>query len=531
MQWDLTRKRKELLNKEKKTISPCKGSLIRVALVYPNNYFTGMSSLGFQVIYELLNNIQSVSCERFFISGNKGDILSIETGTPLNDFDIIAFSISFELDYPKVVNLISEASLPVYSSQRDFVFPFIIAGGSFSFYNPEPMAPFFDSIILGEGEETLQDFINVIKEVKEKNLKDRDYLFQELKKIKGVYIPHLYTVNYTPEGYFHNILPEPECKKQWIKNLDNFRGSSCIVTEETEFKNMFLLEIARGCKNACAFCMIGRCFKPYRERSLGELEKSVKVAENLTSSIGIVAPSVGDYSELDSLCSYLINKNFKISFSSLRADTISPVILKALVSSGKKAITLAPETGSQTLRERCFKLIKNDAYYRAVELSLKEGLKNIRLYFMIGLPGEDMEDLEDMISFIKEIHIKSSSYPGTNIHVNINQFIPKPGTYFERESLENMGIMEYKIEFLRNKLKNYRNIKFKIESTKWSLIHAFLSLGDRKTSGIIYLISKYKKENFQDWRKALEEGGIDISTYVYRKKEQNEPLPWQHITS
>jgi radical SAM superfamily enzyme YgiQ (UPF0313 family) len=240
---------------------------------------------------------------------------------------------------------------------------------------------------------------------------------------------------------------------------------------------------------------------------------------------------VGDYSELDALCSYLLNKNFKISFSSLRADTISSVILKALILSGKKAITLAPETGSQKLRESCFKLIKNDDYYRAVELSLKEGLKNIRLYFMIGLPGEEMSDLENMISFIKEIHTKSSAYPGTNIHININQFIPKPGTYFQRFSLEDMEIMEYKIEFLRNKLKNYRNIKFKIESTKWSIIQAFLSIGDRKISRIIYLVSKYKKENFQDWRKALEEGEINISTYVYRKKELNEPLPWEHITS
>ena len=486
MDWELTKWRKERLNREKPLITFFHGASVRVALAYPNTYYVGMSSLGFQVVYDVLNSHKHASAERFFYPEHmfKG-LFSIESGTPPGNYDIIGFSISFELDYIRIPQMLSLGDIPYYCSQRENPFPLVIGGGAFSFYNPEPLADFFDAIVLGEAEEILAGLVDVVHNFKLSGNKDKVQLLKDISNIDGIYVPALH-------AHFSCV------KKYYLRDLNHFRGASSVITPDTEFKNMFLLEIARGCKHSCSFCMVGKCIKPYRTRNLDFLKETLRNAKSLTDSIGLIAPNVSDYKDIDELCSSIISLGMKISFSSLRADTITEQMISSLVASGQKTITLAPETG-QRLRQFCRKFISDDDFFRAVEISLKEGIRNFKCYFMIGLPDETEADLEEIVSFVRNMYDRGD----VKLYLSINQFIPKPATDLASFPPVSMDEMEEKIRFLKDKFKKFKNIRLKFESLKWSFIQALLASGGRTMSGIIFLVSKSKKENFQSWRKAL----------------------------
>jgi len=486
MEWELTKWRKERLHIEKSLVMFSQGASVRVALVYPNSYYIGMSSLGFQVVYDILNSHKYTSAERFFYPAHvsKG-LFSIESGTPLSDYDIVGFSVSFELDYIRIPQMLSLEDIPLYSSQRESPFPLIIAGGSFSFYNPEPLADFFDAIVLGEAEEILVELADVGHNFKLSGNKDKVQLLKDISNIDGIYVPALH-------AHFSCV------KKYYLRDLNLFRGASSIITPDTEFKNMFLLEIARGCKYNCSFCMVGNCIKPYRTRKLDFIREILGDAKSFTDSVGLIAPNVSDYKDIDELCSFIISLGMNISFSSLRADSITKQMITSLVLSGQKTITLAPETG-QRLRTFCHKFITDDDYFRAAEISFKEGIKHIKCYFMIGLPGETDADLEEIVSFVR----KMCDTGDVKLYLSINQFIPKPATDFACSPLVPVDEMEDKIKFLKDKFKKIKSVTCRFESLKWSSIQALLASGDRKMSRIIFLVSKCKKENFQSWRKAL----------------------------
>ena len=514
---------------ERSFVRPSYGGYVNFALISPQNYFSAMSGLGYQVIYNLLNKIDNVSCERFFFPDFffekkflHKNLYSIESGTPLSDFDVIGFSLSYEMDYTRVPLMLSMAGIPVYSEERDFVFPLIIAGGAFSFYNPEPVAPFFDAIVLGEGEETLLALTDILKN--KECFKDKEELFSELVKIEGIYIPHLYSLSYGKK-----ISPAADFKRQYIKKIDRFDGFSSIITPETEFSNMFLFEVARGCKNRCKFCMVGHCFNPYREKSISSLKEALNKGKGFTSSVGLIAPSIGDFSYIDSLCDFIIKSGLFLSFSSLRADRVSDTMLESLKISGRKTITVAPETGSEDLRKKCLKFTGNDVYYHVVERSGEFSIKNVKLYFMIGLPGETFEDIKEIITFTQNIRNIINKRGGGNLSLSINQFIPKPGTGFERYPLERADVIQEKIKYLKKGFKKIGNIKFKFEGARWAVVQALLSLGDREVSKFIYSVSRAEKENFQAWKKAFKDNNMDPDFYIYRKKDDNELLPWKHI--
>ncbi len=412
-------------------------------------------------------------------------LFSIESGIPPDNYDIIGFSVSFELDYIRIPQMLSLGDIPIYCSERENPFPLIIGGGAFSFYNPEPLADFFDAIVLGEAEEPVVELVDVVHNFKLSGNRDKSQLLKDISNIDGIYVPSLH-------AHFTSA------KKYYLRDLNRFRGSSSIITPDTEFKNMCLLEIARGCKHNCSFCMVGKCIKPYRTRNLDSLKEILKDAKSLTDSIGLIAPNVSDYKDIDELCSYIISLGMKISFSSLRADTITEHMISSLVRSGQKTITLAPETG-QRLRQFCRKFISDDDFFRAVEISLKEGIKNFKCYFMIGLPGETKADLDEIVRFVRTMCDRGD----VKLYLSINQFIPKPATDFASFPIVSMDEMEDKIKFLKDKFRKIKNVRLKFESLKWSLIQAVLASGDRNMSRIIFLVSKSKKENFQSWRKAL----------------------------
>jgi len=486
MDWELTKWRKDRLHREKSLVAFSHGASVRVALAYPNIYYVGMSSLGFQVVYDILNCHKYASAERFFYPDymSKG-LFSIESGIPPDNYDIIGFSVSFELDYIRIPQMLSLGDIPIYCSERENPFPLIIGGGAFSFYNPEPLADFFDAIVLGEAEEPVVELVDVVHNFKLSGNRDKSQLLKDISNIDGIYVPSLH-------AHFTSA------KKYYLRDLNRFRGSSSIITPDTEFKNMCLLEIARGCKHNCSFCMVGKCIKPYRTRNLDSLKEILKDAKSLTDSIGLIAPNVSDYKDIDELCSYIISLGMKISFSSLRADTITEHMISSLVRSGQKTITLAPETG-QRLRQFCRKFISDDDFFRAVEISLKEGIKNFKCYFMIGLPGETKADLDEIVRFVRTMCDRGD----VKLYLSINQFIPKPATDFASFPIVSMDEMEDKIKFLKDKFRKIKNVRLKFESLKWSLIQAVLASGDRNMSRIIFLVSKSKKENFQSWRKAL----------------------------
>ncbi|MGB9594656.1 MAG: radical SAM protein [Candidatus Poribacteria bacterium] len=469
------------------------------------------------ICYEINQNPVS-SCERAFFQESNALPKSLETQRPLSDFHIIGFSISFELDYFNILKTLLKAGIPIRSRERNHKYPFIIAGGICPSFNPEPLADFIDAFFIGDGEETIHEFLSIY-EIYQSN---RPKLLEALSEIKGIYIPSLYKPSYNEDGTLSNTFPEAKIEHRTV-NLNSCETASKIITPDTEFANTFLLEVSRGCANRCKFCV--SCFvQKYRIRSADNIIEMAKSdLARKAQKIGLVGSSVTDHPDIDKIAEALIRMGRKITVASLRADSVSEFVLDALVSSNLETITLAPEAGSDRLRKVIGKNIPIDKIYDVVQSAIKKGIKGIKLYFMIGLPTETQDDIEEIISVVK--NVKKLTKPKGRISISISPFVPKPKTPFQLYAMESEKSLAKKLLYLKGELAKIGGVRFSTNSARMSAIQGVLSRGDRRLANVLY---DMQTKNMS-WQRSLKENNVNAEFYIGRQRDFNEKLPWDCI--
>ncbi len=508
---------------------------VRVALVYPNIYSVAMSNLGFQSIYLLLNRMENVVCERAFLpdisTAIPSSLLAIESGHKIIDFDIIAFSISFESDYLNILEILNISGLPLFSKDRSSSYPLVIAGGVACFINPEPIAAFMDLFVLGEGECSLDKIFNKL----DLSISCKKEMLLEIDRdVDAVYVPSFYDVKYNSDRTILSFTPNQNVsgrvKRGYVKKIDTTETVSTILTPNTIFNSTYLIETGRGCPHGCRFCSAGFIYRPPRLRNFANLKKSVKKGMQYADKIGLVGAAVSDVPELCSLCSGEEDKEIEFSFSSLRADTLVPDLCSLLVRSGVKTATIAPDAGSERLRRVINKHLTENQILNAVANLVKSGVINLKLYFMIGLPTENQNDIDGIIDLskaIKKVFLDLSKTKGKigTISISINPFVPKPFTPFQWFGMESVRSLKKKMRYLGINLKKIPNVKVNPSSVKNAYIQGILSKGDRQTADLLYRVFK----NHGDWAKTLKSYTPCPGFYVNRKHNYNEIMPWDFI--
>lgn len=513
-----------LLSKEKGTVYKDPGGKVSIALVYPNTYHVGMSSLGFQGIYSLLNSMKDVVCERAFLPDDKDfneytrtqtELFTMESKRPLNRFDIVAFSVSFENDYPNIIRILELSSIPLKSSERKFRHPLIIMGGVCAFFNPEPVADFFDICFIGEADEMLPEFLDVCKASA-----DRSEVLKKSLAIEGLYVPQFYSISYDSEGKISERHPTgdaPEIiRRRYLKDLSSSKVMTSIITPETEFSGMYLIEAMRGCPWGCRFCVAGKIYTPPRKKELQAIRGEIQTALNKTRRIGLIGPSLSDYPHIKDV---LEIPEVDFSITSLRASSKSAELVSLM--KRHKSVSIAPEAGTERLRKVINKRITEKDILYTSELLFAEGIETLRLYFMIGLPAETREDIEGIIDLVKKIRdISARGF----ITLSISTFVPKPFTPFQWHPMENLSEIKERLKIIKKGLLQIKGVKVFHDVPKYAYMQGLFSMGDRRVSMVIEKMSKT-----DDWIRATESAGIDKDFYIFRKKDLSEKLPWDFI--
>ena len=526
--------RTALLSAETGTIKKDWRGKIAVALTYPNIYHVGMSNLGFQSVYRLINELDCAVCERAFLperaDGAPGRLRSLESGRRLADFDIIAFSISFENDYPNLLTILALAGLPLLSSERHPPHPLIIAGGATSLLNPEPIALFVDCFLIGEAEPILPGFFDVY----EKHSQRRGLLEALARDVPGAYVPALYRVTYKSDGTLEAFRPKGEApakvKRVIVEDLSSWDTCTTVLTPHTTFDNTYLIEAARGCPHGCRFCAAGFVYRPPRFRTPGQLENALDQAAGRARGVGLMAAAVSDVPDLERVCRKAINDGLRLSFSSFRANLLTSEFLDVLRQARIKTATIAPDGGSERMRRVINKGISEQDILKAAEWLVKAGIPNLKLYFMVGLPGETMSDVESIVVLCKKIKhrfLKASRTMARlgQIIVSLSSFVPKPFTPFQWVPFEDVKGLKAKIKHVKDGLKRVANVRVNADLPKWAYIQALLSRGDRRTAELLVGVHK----NQGNWAKTLKGSIINPDFYVYRQRSLDEILPWDFV--
>jgi len=544
MSWKLKKRYRNILSKEKGYQKNLWGNRITVCLAYPHYYRTGMSNLGFQTLYALFNSHPSFLCERVFLPDPDDEatfiskstpLFSLESQKPLADFDIIAFSISFENDYPNILKILAMSRIDLLAHQRRSEEPLIIGGGISVTLNPEPLADFFDLFILGEGEEAISEFLDIFEESHNLGLSRHETLSRVQKEVEGAYVPRFYSVSYNEDGLIKEFTPSHSSfpqgiSKRTVGDINAFNTDQSIIAPDTEFGDMFLSEVSRGCGRGCRFCAAGFVYRPARFRKLEILEESITRGLEQQKKMGLLGTAVSDHPDLVSLCQSILKKNGKLSIGSLRLDRLNKEMVSLLRKADVKMVSLAPEAGSQRLRDLINKKITESHIFDSVELLIEKGILNIRLYFMVGLPTEVPEDIEAIIDLAKRIKYHAIKYSAgkrafRRITLSINQFIPKPATPFQWQGLADTNVVRRRIRKIESSLRKESSVKVIHDIPKWNYIQAFLSLGDRSAGQVLLSVHK----NNGNWSQAFKEININPDFYVYRQKDIDEILPWDFI--
>ncbi|MDD5772890.1 MAG: radical SAM protein [bacterium] len=527
---------KELLKSEKGPKYNPFGKNIRTALVYPNFYSIGMSNLGFQTIYHLLNSYTNTYCERIFLS-NEEKIYSFENNQSLNSFNFIFFSLSFEGDYPNIVKILDKGNIPVFACDRDETHPVIAGGGVCAFLNPEPVADFFDYFVIGEAEEVLSRLIDIYDKNYSggfKTKKERESYLIEISKIEGVYVPQFYNFVYNNKNEITSVEVQKgapsKIKRLYIKDLDSLPILPQITSPHLEFGDMFLLEVGRGCPFQCNFCGATSVYKPYRFRSLETIKKIVRGQKGI-KTFGLISPAVSCYPKMEELFELFYSEKAKTSFSSLRIDKIDDKLALLLSENNQSTITLAPECGSQRMRNMVNKKIEEEDILMAIENLAKHKIKNIKLYFMIGLPEEKPEDIEAIYALTQKIRdvtitvYKKTKYL-TKITIHITPYVPKPHTPWQDISMSDEEDLRSKLHFLHKSVSELGSIKLEAEDVKNAILQSVYSRGDRKLAEFIIALSRSENKN---WKIAGKKSGFAWQRYL-STEHYGKILPWELIS-
>ena len=530
----------EILSKEIGYVRKPHANRLRVALIFPNTYFVGMSNLGFQTIYRLFNDDPDIVCERAFLppkqelaalreAGTR--IVTLESQTPVADFDIIAFSVSFEWDYTNVLTMLRLAGVPLRAADRDYKHPLVVIGGAVTFVNPEPLAMFADVIAAGEGEALVPALVEAMSS------SSRSEQLKRLAQARGYYIPSFYDVEYAADGTIVKYVPRegtgapPIVRKAALKTTEAVDPpSTTIFTPDTEFGSRFLIEVVRGCANLCRFCWAGYNYLPVRAFPTDRILALAQAARAHSSKAGLVSIALCDHPDIEHILRSLRDMGYSISPASLRLDDLTPTIVSILKESGERTLTIAPETGSDRLRRVINKTVTNAEILDSAELIFSSGIESLKLYYMIGLPTEDDDDLvaiRDLTVQLHEIMLKHARPRGRigRIVASVNPLVPKPGTAYQWLPMERTDVIERKMKRMRALVADIDNVYFNIKSERHSYYQALLSLGDRRIAPAI----EQAEANGGQWRKALADADLDGDFYIYRDRTNDAVLPWNII--
>ena len=547
-----------------------RGARLRVALCYPNVYGVGMANLGFQSVYELFNRVPEVSCERVFLPDEAEareyertatPLLSLESQTPVRDFDILAFSISFETDFLNMARMLRLARVPVWAKDRTHHDPLVVMGGAASFLNPEPIAEFTDVVAVGEGEILVPRLVDLLFENSDEGGTKEDLLLKLARVGRGFYVPSLYEVTYKADGMVEAYTPRAEGVPasvgrivaaenpkegslrramrrgdaeivEKLKEPEVFAPSSIIWAPEAEMGERFLVEISRGCSQGCRFCWAGFNYWPPRVVPARDILAKAAEWRARTDKIGLVSTAVCDHPEISEILGGLRAMGYKISVSSLRLDQIEDELLDALVLSGDQQIAVAPETGSDRLRRVINKNLTNDEIVEICGAVFDRGMLTVKLYMMTGLPTETDEDLEAMVSLvtrIKDRMLEAGRRFGRagKIIPALNGFVPKPNTPFQWEPICEERELKRRLKWLSKNLARIPNVEVRVMSARIAHEQALYSSGDRRVARVIESAAR----RGGDLHAALRETGIDPAFHTSRARPYEEVLPWEIVDS
>jgi radical SAM superfamily enzyme YgiQ (UPF0313 family) len=510
MNWQQVGKAKRLLERERGTIYKDWGGKLPIALIFPNSYRVGMSNLAVHTLYRLWNARDDVVCERVFTDSTPPH--SLESAAPLNYFPVIAFSVSYELDYFSVVGMLKSAGIPPMANERDDTQPLVLAGGPAVSANPEPLALVVDSVVIGE----VEPIITPLTEALLHTAESRDAALQALVELPGVYVPQMHTHDLDPRQLDERYT----IRRLWLRNLDSSPTHSVILTPKTEFADMGLIEIARGCGRGCRFCLAGYAYRPPRERSVSTILDQARDLMRDTNRLGLVSAAVSDHTHIDEMARQLRALGARLSVSSMRVDPVSEPLIGALAESGAQTLTIAPEAGSERLRRVINKTQTEDDVLRAVELAASHGFRQVKLYFMLGLPTEEQPDIEALVDLV----VACSERFRRQLTVNITPFVPKAHTPFERLAQAPAKVVTRRIDYVKKQLRPM-GVSVKAESPAWAEIQGALARGDRR---IAEALIRVERPTLGVWRSSLAEAGLFASEFL-RERGSDELLPWDLV--
>ena len=530
-----------LLGREVGVVRKPHGGRLRVALAFPNTYFVGMSNLGLQTVYRLFNADERVVCERVFLpakqelaamANRRERLVTIESQTPVSEFDIFAFSVSFEWDYTNVVSMLRLAGLEPRAERRHRLDPLVVIGGAVTFVNPEPLAPFADVIAAGEAELLVPSLVDAWH-----TAPDRDGLLNTLATERGFYVPSFYDVAYDGPGRTAGVTPKPGTsaspivRKAAVKAAERLDPpSTTIFTPDTEFGSRLLIEVVRGCANLCRFCWAGYNYLPVRPFSTSRILEIAEAARPHATRVGLVSIALCDHPDIELILGRLVQMGYGISPASLRLDDLTEPIVSLLRESGERSITIAPETGSDRLRRVINKTVTNDDIRDRADLIFRTGIENLKLYYMIGLPTETDDDLvaiRDLTVQLRERMLQHARTRGSigRLVASVNPLVPKPATTYQWLPMTRAAEIEAKVARLRALVSDLDNVFFNIKSERHSYYQGLLSLGDRRVADVI----ERAEQNGGNWRAAVADAGLDADAYLYRDRSADTWLPWHII--
>ncbi|MGY5872386.1 MAG: radical SAM protein [Candidatus Thorarchaeota archaeon] len=480
---------------------------------YPSTYRAGMTGLALQILYATLNAREDTSCERYFRHQTPSPATSVETGRRLRDNHIVGFTLTYEEDILNIIQMLEAGNIPVLAKNRSDDDPIVIVGGPVVSANPEPYVDFIDAFVIGEGDLIVHEIINEVRDAE-----SRDGAIASLSRLHGIYVPIE-----APESVGRNI----------ISDLDSLEYPIAQIIPDVEpdsklepvFGKSFLLEVTRGCGHSCKFCLVGHICRPRRTRSLTKLKEIVKAGLENTPvrKVSLIGSSLGDLDRLEDLVCWIRNLDVDVSVPSLRADSVTPALLECLVKGGQRTLTIAPETGSSRLRKIMGKGLSDDAIQKAVRMAESAGYNSLKMYFIIGLPGETPTDVEDTATMIQSI----AQHTKMRITASVNPFIPKALTRWQQEPQPEIEILRNKVKHIEERIKNVPRVTLETLDLRGARVQAALSIGDRTLGKVIQLAATYG--GYGGWRRAEKESGVAFLTLANDANHLSRGFPWAYL--
>jgi radical SAM superfamily enzyme YgiQ (UPF0313 family) len=543
---EIQRKR---LARELGTVRKDWGGRVPIALCYPNSYAVGMCNLGFQSVYSQFNAEREFVCERVFAepvligstSAGRGDWtgddrysiqqrllatgepLSVESQRPLSDFGVVAFSLSFELDYFNVGDMLRRAGIAPLAADRTDTDPVVIAGGPAVSGNPEPVAPMLDAVIIGEVEPVMDGLQEVFV-----GTSDRWEQIERLSRLPGVYVPAKYAATYGSDGRIAGVAASEVAmpvQRLNARNVNEFQTMSAVLSPDIELGDMFLVEMTRGCARGCRFCLAGYTSLPVRHRNVDHLMEGIQHGLQFRKRVGLISAATSDHPQLEQLLEKMLQAGANVSLSSLRIDRITPFLVEALVRSGTRTITLAPEAGSQRMRDVINKRLTHEQIVHAAELAGRGGIPNVKLYFIVGLPGESDDDVRELASLSTEILQRTREHNRyARVAVNLSPHVPKAQTAFQWEAMSDVATTSERIKIVQRTL-GPLGIDVRFEAPAAQRVQAILARGDRRLAPVLL-----ETQRLQQFESKMRQAGLEPEFYL-NAMDPNGIMPWAMVST